>query len=234
MFDGADEHALPATDGSTAVRSAVVERCFAYARARNGGGVAHGGQSVSARTGGGDAAGMRQTMGDGPHGLRPSRAFAALESPSAKSDPLSVIVFSPHPDDDVISMGGTLITLADQGHDVHVAYMTSGNIAVFDHDALRHIDYVSEFLELFGLQTAHSLSLEGHLRNAIARRKGANSTTRTSSRSTLVRQRKLFCGCDRGRPRREMPFSSTCPSIAPGRCGRTPSGRRTWTSSRGS
>ena len=47
------------------------------------------------------------------------------------------IVFSPHPDDDVISMGGTLIRLADQGHDVHVAYQTSGNIAVFDDDALR-------------------------------------------------------------------------------------------------
>jgi len=104
-------------------------------------------------------------------GIRPkSRAFANLEPGPSDDDPRTVIVFSPHPDDDVISMGGTLITLADQGHDVHVAYMTSGNIAVFDHDALRHIDYVSEFLELFGLQTAHSLSLEGHLRNAIARR----------------------------------------------------------------
>ncbi|WP_339731810.1 glucosamine-6-phosphate deaminase [uncultured Gimesia sp.] len=64
-------------------------------------------------------------------------------------DPKRVIVFSPHPDDDVISMGGTLITLADQGHDVYIAYMTSGNIAVFDHDALRHIDFVLEFHKLF-------------------------------------------------------------------------------------
>ncbi|WP_462318747.1 glucosamine-6-phosphate deaminase [Marinilabilia sp.] len=47
------------------------------------------------------------------------------------------LIFSPHPDDDVISMGGTLLRLADQGHDVHVAYQTSGNIAVFDDDALR-------------------------------------------------------------------------------------------------
>jgi glucosamine-6-phosphate deaminase len=67
-----------------------------------------------------------------------------------------VVVFSPHPDDDVISMGGTLITLVHQGHQVHVAYMTSGNIAVFDHDALRHTEFVSEFLELFGLQTAET------------------------------------------------------------------------------
>ena len=51
--------------------------------------------------------------------------------------PKRIIVFSPHPDDDVISMGGTLIRLVDQGHEVHIAYQTSGNIAVFDEDALR-------------------------------------------------------------------------------------------------
>jgi glucosamine-6-phosphate deaminase len=56
--------------------------------------------------------------------------------------PKKVIVFSPHPDDDVISMGGTLIRLAEQRHDVHVAYQTSGNIAVFDDDALRFMDFV--------------------------------------------------------------------------------------------
>lgn len=56
--------------------------------------------------------------------------------------PKRVIVFSPHPDDDVISMGGTLIRLAEQGHDVHVAYQTSGNIAVFDDDAYRFMDFV--------------------------------------------------------------------------------------------
>jgi glucosamine-6-phosphate deaminase len=53
-----------------------------------------------------------------------------------------VICFSPHPDDDVISMGGTLIRLVEQGHKVHVAYMTSGNIAVFDHDARRYADFL--------------------------------------------------------------------------------------------
>jgi glucosamine-6-phosphate deaminase len=59
--------------------------------------------------------------------------------------PKRVVVFSPHPDDDVISMGGTLIRLCEQGHEVHVAYQTSGNIAVFDEDALRHADFVAEF-----------------------------------------------------------------------------------------
>ena len=53
--------------------------------------------------------------------------------------PKRVIVFSPHPDDDVISMGGTFQRLVDQGHDVHVAYQTSGNIAVGDDEALRYV-----------------------------------------------------------------------------------------------
>lgn len=56
-----------------------------------------------------------------------------------------VIVFSPHPDDDVISMGGTFQRLVDQGHEVHVAYQTSGNIAVHDYDALRYAEFVLEF-----------------------------------------------------------------------------------------
>ena len=56
-----------------------------------------------------------------------------------------VIIFSPHPDDDVISMGGTFIRLVDQSHEVHVAYQTSGNIAVFDDDVVRFADFVSDF-----------------------------------------------------------------------------------------
>lgn len=54
------------------------------------------------------------------------------------------IIFSPHPDDDVISMGGTFLRLVDQGHEVHVAYQTSGNIAVHDHDALKYIEFLQE------------------------------------------------------------------------------------------
>ena len=67
-----------------------------------------------------------------------------------EGSPKTVLVFSPHPDDDVISMGGTIIRLVEQGHKVHVAYMTSGNIAVFDHDARRFVDFVDEFLGTFG------------------------------------------------------------------------------------
>ena len=54
--------------------------------------------------------------------------------------PKRVLIFSPHPDDDVISMGGTFIRLVEQGHDVHVAYQTSGNVAVHDDVVLQNID----------------------------------------------------------------------------------------------
>ena len=58
--------------------------------------------------------------------------------------PKRVVVFSPHPDDDVISMGGTFIRLVEQGHDVHVAYETSGNVAVHDDVVLQHMDTAHE------------------------------------------------------------------------------------------
>lgn len=63
------------------------------------------------------------------------------------------IVFSPHPDDDVISMGGTFIRLVDQGHDVHVAYQTSGNTAVWDDDVLRFVEFAIDFKESVGEDT---------------------------------------------------------------------------------
>ncbi|WP_242927856.1 glucosamine-6-phosphate deaminase [Pontibacter vulgaris] len=61
-----------------------------------------------------------------------------------------VIIFSPHPDDDVISMGGTFIRLVDQGHDVHVAYQTSGNTAVWDDDVLRYMEFAIDFNKSIG------------------------------------------------------------------------------------
>jgi len=61
-----------------------------------------------------------------------------------------IMCFSPHPDDDVISMGGTLIRLCDQGHEVHTVYETSGNIAVFDDEAIRYCRYVVHHLKSLG------------------------------------------------------------------------------------
>jgi glucosamine-6-phosphate deaminase len=63
----------------------------------------------------------------------------------AEPFPKRVLIFSPHPADDVISMGGTLMRLVDHGHDVHVAYQTSGNIAVYDDEALRYADFISRY-----------------------------------------------------------------------------------------
>jgi glucosamine-6-phosphate deaminase len=60
-----------------------------------------------------------------------------------------VIIFSPHPDDDIISMGGTFLRLVQQGHDVHVGYQTSGNIAVSDEFVMRQIDFAVEFDSFF-------------------------------------------------------------------------------------
>ncbi|MBL8758743.1 MAG: glucosamine-6-phosphate deaminase [Phycisphaerae bacterium] len=85
--------------------------------------------------------------------------------------PKRVIVFSPHPDDDVISMGGTFIRLCDQGHEVHVAYQTSGNIAVFDDTAVRHADFVAEFCRAFGLFSARDAArIERHVQRFVRRK----------------------------------------------------------------
>src|SRR5215469_8816497 len=76
-----------------------------------------------------------------------------------------ILVFSPHPDDDVISMGGTLIRLVEQGHQVHIAYMTSGNIAVFDHDAWRFTDFVVEFNRLFAVDQEHTEAVKNRVQD---------------------------------------------------------------------
>ena len=77
------------------------------------------------------------------------------------------IVFSPHPDDDVISMGGTFIRLVDQGHDVHVAYQTSGNTAVWDDDVLRYVEFAIDFKESVGEDTSELKKLYEEMRHFI-------------------------------------------------------------------
>lgn len=77
--------------------------------------------------------------------------------------PKRVLIFSPHPDDDVISMGGTLLRLAEQGHEVHIAYQTSGNIAVFDDDAIRFAEFAADFNRAFGIDPQRTNELEAHI-----------------------------------------------------------------------
>lgn len=70
--------------------------------------------------------------------------------------PKRVMIFSPHPDDDIISMGGTFMRLQDQGHDVHVGYQTSGNIAVTDEFVTRFLDFAVGFEAMFGIDNKKS------------------------------------------------------------------------------
>ena len=76
-------------------------------------------------------------------GVKPN-ADDSTRPVSSTPFPKRVIIFSPHPDDDVISMGGTFNRLIEHGHDVHVAYQTSGNVAVYDDVVLQNIDTAKE------------------------------------------------------------------------------------------
>jgi glucosamine-6-phosphate deaminase len=92
---------------------------------------------------------------------RPERA-----EPSKKR----TVIFSPHPDDDVISMGGTFIRLVDQQHEVHVAYQTSGNTAVWDDDALRFVEFSIDFSEKMGLEDTDLKTLYQNMRSFMAQK----------------------------------------------------------------
>lgn len=89
----------------------------------------------------------------------------------AKPAKKRIIIFSPHPDDDVISMGGTFLRLVEQGHEVHVAYQTSGNIAVHDHDASRFLEFMQEFTKRQELQTEDSVKKFKKITDFINRKK---------------------------------------------------------------
>lgn len=85
--------------------------------------------------------------------------------------PKQVIIFSPHPDDDIISMGGTFQRLHDQGHDVHVGYQTSGNIAVTDEFVTRYLDFAVGFEEIAGIDTQKSGKILADARKFIKNKK---------------------------------------------------------------
>jgi len=109
--------------------------------------------------------------------------------------PKTTLVFSPHPDDDVISMGGTIIRMVEQGHKVHIAYMTSGNIAVFDHDAWRFTDYVCSFNELFGIGREQTDKLKQRVRNFLLTKKpGQPDTEDLLNIKKLIRETEARAG----------------------------------------
>jgi len=85
--------------------------------------------------------------------------------------PKRSIIFSPHPDDDIISMGGTFQRLYDQGHEVHVAYQTSGNIAVTDEFVTRFMDFAVGFETMFGIDSKISEQILLKAREYLKRKK---------------------------------------------------------------
>jgi glucosamine-6-phosphate deaminase len=114
----------------------------------------------------------------------------------AKPDKKRAIIFSPHPDDDVISMGGTFIRLVDQGHDVHVAYQTSGNIAVFDDDALRFADFMSDMAEKFNLADPKARKLFEQVQNSIKDKKiDSVDTDEVRAIKGIIRRGEAKAGC---------------------------------------
>ena len=89
----------------------------------------------------------------------------------AKPYPKRVIIFSPHPDDDVISMGGTFQRLVNQGHEVHVAYQTSGNIAVGDEEVIRYISVLNSMRKKFNPENTGLLEKYEHIRHYLLHEK---------------------------------------------------------------
>ena len=91
--------------------------------------------------------------------------------------PKRCLIFSPHPDDDIISMGGTFMRLHDQGHEVHVGYQTSGNIAVTDEFVTRFIDFAVGFEDMFGIDNQKSQQILSVAREYISSKKKDQSDT---------------------------------------------------------
>ncbi|MCB0488613.1 MAG: glucosamine-6-phosphate deaminase [Cyclobacteriaceae bacterium] len=134
----------------------------------------------------------------------------------AKPFPKRIIIFSPHPDDDVISMGGTFIRLVDQGHEVHVAYQTSGNIAVFDEEAIRFADFAKDFNGLFGHDKEESKKQYQKIVNDIkAKAAGQVDSEDVMAIKALIRRGEAKAGCryvgipDENAHFLDMPFYET-------------------------
>ena len=112
-----------------------------------------------------------------------------------------VLCFSPHPDDDVISMGGTMIRLIEDGHRLHVAYMTSGNIAVHDHDALRIANLMSQVNNQYGIDVDKSVALKSLIQQSLESKKpGMGDISEVLELKRMIRQSEAeaaarVCGC---------------------------------------
>lgn len=118
---------------------------------------------------------LRDTITGWPGG-KPNSVIPAHPERSAPH-PKKVLIFSPHPDDDIISMGGTFMRLHEQGHDVHVAYQTSGNIAVTDEFVTRFLDFAVGFEDLFGIDNKKSQEILSNARQFLAEKQSTHLDT---------------------------------------------------------
>ena len=118
---------------------------------------------------------LRDTITGWPGG-KPNAVIPAHPERSAPH-PKKVLIFSPHPDDDIISMGGTFMRLQEQGHDVHVAYQTSGNIAVTDEFVTRFLDFAVGFEDLFGIDNKKSQEILVNARKFLAEKQSTHLDT---------------------------------------------------------
>ncbi len=110
--------------------------------------------------------------------------------------PKRVMIFSPHPDDDIISMGGTFMRLHDQGHDVHVAYQTSGNIAVTDEFVTRFLDFAVGFEDMFGIDNKKSNEILSEARTFLGNKKAGDlDTTEIRAIKGLIRRCEAKATC---------------------------------------
>ena len=106
------------------------------------------------------------------------------------------LIFSPHPDDDVISMGGTLIRLVDHGHDVHVAYQTSGNIAVFDDDAHRFADFMLDITKSLDIDKDKAAGIYEKALTFLKNKKlGEEDIPEVRTIKGLIRKGEALAGC---------------------------------------
>jgi glucosamine-6-phosphate deaminase len=124
-------------------------------------------------------------------GGKPAHAKQPGDRPQLHDNifPKRILVFSPHPDDDVISMGGTLIRLVEQGHEVHVAYQTSGNIAVFDDDAIRYAEFMAELNRHFEVSDQRTAELETHIEEFLRQKKpGQIDSAEVQTIKSLIRR----------------------------------------------
>lgn len=128
----------------------------------------------------------------------------------------TALIFSPHPDDDVISMGGTFIRLVDHGHDVHVAYQTSGNIAVFDDDVIRFVDFINDYHNEFDSKEGAIQKMYESIKEKIQNKKpGEVDHPEIQKLKGLIRKGEAKAGCryvginDENTHFMDMPFYET-------------------------